>query len=40
MATENLFLTCHFFSPMKLKFDIVRDIPQPNNCAKFHLILT
>ena len=27
-------------SPMKLKFDMVRDIPQPNNCAKFQLILT
>ena len=27
-------------SPMKLKIDMVRDIPQPNKCTKFQLILT
>ena len=27
-------------SPIKLKFDKMRDIPQPNKCAKCQLILT
>ena len=26
--------------PMKLKFDMMRDIPQPSKCANFQLILT
>ena len=26
-------------SPMKLNFNMVRDIPQLNKCAKFQLIL-
>ena len=27
-------------SPMKLKFDMLRDIPQPNKCTEFQLLLT
>ena len=26
-------------SPMKLKFDMVSDMPQPNKCTKFQLFL-
>ena len=40
MAIENCLYNMSILSPLKIKFDMVRDIPQPNKCTKFHLILT